>query len=272
MASLNTNDHLHKSMLLSIQSDICWVYEFKINKLGSPLIYVMHLVVQEFFWIPFMTYGGTFVSIAQAIIICIVTINICRPFPVTMPHGKTYFVLCLDDVPSVDNLQNLALRSDVPDAWRILKAKWELQSGGLEEPDELSLGGIEVGNLTSTSALPSGITPFKVFCSHKSDILHLHVWGTCCFVMVMGYPPGKCGYCNIPDGNFLHFVFTLMHDYSTFPFLGWCNSHTPAVTPLPRNSLTWRTCLHALCHLLRFLFSLCCCLPPATPNATRTHL
>jgi len=63
----------------------------------------------------------------------------------------------------------------------------------------------------------------------KPDISHLHVWGTCCFAMVMGYPPGERGYRNI------HFVFTSMHDYSTLPFLGWCDSHTPAVTALPHD-------------------------------------
>jgi hypothetical protein len=169
----------------------------------------------------------------------LIHLNICGPFRVTMPHGKAYFALCLNDASSVVNLQNLALRSDVPDAWRILKVKWELQRGCLEELEELSLGGIEVENLTSTSALPSGITPFEVFYGRKTDISHLHVWGNCCFAMLMGYPHGERGYRNIPD-NFIHFVFTSMHDYSTLPFLGWRNSHTPAVTALNPSNLKGR--------------------------------
>jgi len=59
----------------------------------------------------------------------LIHVNICGPFPVATPHGKLYFVLFLDDASSVVNLQNLALRSDVRDAWRILRAKWELKTG-----------------------------------------------------------------------------------------------------------------------------------------------
>jgi hypothetical protein len=76
------------------------------------------------------------------------------------PHGKLYFALFLDDASSVVNLQNLALRSDVREAWRILKAKWELKMGKkvkqvqfdgagelrgcLEFLEELAVTGIEV--------------------------------------------------------------------------------------------------------------------------------
>jgi hypothetical protein len=179
----------------------------------------------------------------------LIHLDICGPFPVTTPHGKAYFVLFLDDASSVVNLQNLALRSDVRDAWRILKAKWELKTGKkikrarfdgagelggcLEFLEELSLGGIKVEvtapyehwkngrierymrtiqgkihamlvtaqlpmtywgeaaltaaylqNLTSTSTLPSGVTPFEVFYGRKPDVSHLRVWGIRCFAMV----------------------------------------------------------------------------------------
>ena len=59
----------------------------------------------------------------------LIHLDICGPFPVTTPHRKIYFVLFLNDASSVVDLQNLALRSDVWDAWRILKAKWELKTG-----------------------------------------------------------------------------------------------------------------------------------------------
>jgi len=181
----------------------------------------------------------------------LIHLDIYGPFPVTAPHGKAYFVLCLDDASSVVSLQDLALQSDVTDAWRILKVKWELQRGRLEELEELALGriGVEVTfelpmtywgetaylqNLTSTSTLPSGITPFKVSYGRKPDISHLHVWGTRCFVMVMGYPPGERGYRNTPY-NFIHSVSTSMHDCLTLPFLEWRDSHIPAVPTLPHN-------------------------------------
>jgi hypothetical protein len=115
-ASLDADDYLCKSTLLSIRSDIRWVYEFKIDKSGRPLICITRLVVQEFFRVPFVTYGGTFVPISQAIIICFVTIGICGPFLVITPHGKTYSVLFFG--------QNLARRSDVRDVWWILKANF----------------------------------------------------------------------------------------------------------------------------------------------------
>ena len=179
----------------------------------------------------------------------LIHLDICGPFPVTTPHGKAYFVLFLDDTSSVVNLQNLALRLDVQDAWRILKAKWELKTGKkikrtrfdgagelgrcMEFMEELALGGIEVEvtapyehwknrrierymqtiqgkikamlittqlpmtywgeaalmaaylqNLTSTSNLPDGVTPFEVFYGRKPNVSHLRVWGTRCFAMV----------------------------------------------------------------------------------------
>ena len=90
----------------------------------------------------------------------LIHLDICGPFPVTTPHGKAYFMLFLDDASSVVNLQNLALRSDVRDAWWILKAKWELKMGKkvkrvrfdgarelggcIEFLEELALGGIKM--------------------------------------------------------------------------------------------------------------------------------
>ena len=180
----------------------------------------------------------------------LIHLDICGPFPVTMPHGKAYFVLFLDDASSVINLQNLALHLDVRDAWRILKAKWELKTGKkikctrfdsagelgrcMEFMEDLALGGIEVEvtapyehwkngrierymrtiqgkikamlvttqlpmtywgeaaltaaylqNLMSTSNLPNGVTPFEVFYGQKPNVLHLCVWGTHCFAMVL---------------------------------------------------------------------------------------
>jgi len=53
----------------------------------------------------------------------LIHIDIFSPFPVVTPHRKLYFVLFLDDASSIVNLQNLALQSDVHDAWRILRAK-----------------------------------------------------------------------------------------------------------------------------------------------------
>jgi len=168
----------------------------------------------------------------------LIHVDICGPFPVATPHGKLYFVLFLDDASSIINLQNLALRSDVRDAWRILRAKWELKTGKrvkrvrfdgagelggcLEFLEELAMNGIEVEvvaahehwknsrierymrtiqgkihamlvtaqlpmtywgeaaltaaylqNLTSTSTLPSGVTPYKVFFRRKPDVSHL---------------------------------------------------------------------------------------------------
>jgi hypothetical protein len=90
----------------------------------------------------------------------LIHVDICGPFSVTTPHGKLYFVLFLDNASSVCNLQNLADRPQVRDAWRILKAKWEKKmdkkvmrvrfdgagelGGCIEFLDELALEGIEV--------------------------------------------------------------------------------------------------------------------------------
>lgn len=39
-------------------------------------------------------------------------------------------------------------------------------------------------NLTVTSTLPSGVTPFEMFHGRKPDISHLRVWGVRCFAHV----------------------------------------------------------------------------------------
>ena len=66
-------------------------------------------------------------------------------------------------------------------------------------------------NLTVTSTLPSGVTPFEMFYGRKPDVSHLRVWGVRCFAHVpvelqgklgvksreclfMGYPPSQRGY------------------------------------------------------------------------------
>ena len=66
-------------------------------------------------------------------------------------------------------------------------------------------------NLTVTSTLPSGVTPFEMFHGHKPDVSHLRVWGVRCFALVpvelqekldvksreclfMGYPPSQRKY------------------------------------------------------------------------------
>ena len=76
---------------------------------------------------------------------------------------------------------------------------------------EAALTAAYLFNLTVTSALPSGVTPFEMFHSRKPDVSHLRVWGVRCFAHVprelqsklgtksreclfMGYPPGQRGY------------------------------------------------------------------------------
>ena len=76
---------------------------------------------------------------------------------------------------------------------------------------EAALTAAYLFNLTVTSTLPSGITPFEVFHGRKPDISHLRVWGVRCFAHVpvelqgklgvksreclfMGYPPSQHGY------------------------------------------------------------------------------
>ncbi|KAJ3494865.1 hypothetical protein NLJ89_g10721 [Agrocybe chaxingu] len=108
-------------------------------------------------------------------------------------------------------------------------------------------------NLTITSTLPSGVTPFEMFHGRRPDVSHLRVWGVRCFAQVpvemqkklgpksreclfMGYPPSQRGYRvrdlqthhffssgsvifdeNIPY-HALHEVPSTPMDYSSLPF------------------------------------------------------
>jgi hypothetical protein len=108
-------------------------------------------------------------------------------------------------------------------------------------------------NLTTSSTLPNGITPFEILKTTKPDVSHLRTWGVRCFAHVpvelqtklgsksmeclfMGYPPGGRGYRvrslttnhffdsgnvifdeNIPY-HALHEVSSMPVDYSSLPF------------------------------------------------------
>ena len=51
--------------------------------------------------------------------------DICGPFPTSTVHGKQYFILFLDDHTHVLNIQLLATRDQVFEAWKIIQARWE---------------------------------------------------------------------------------------------------------------------------------------------------
>jgi hypothetical protein len=108
-------------------------------------------------------------------------------------------------------------------------------------------------NLTTSSTLPNGVTPYELLKTTKPDVSHLRTWGVRCFAHVpvelqtklgnksveclfMGYPPGGRGYRvrslatnhffdsgnvifdeNIPY-HALHEVSTTPVDYSSLPF------------------------------------------------------
>lgn len=55
--------------------------------------------------------------------------DICSPFPMETPHGKSYFIIFLDDTSSVNNLQLLATCDQALEAFCIVKVKWELKTG-----------------------------------------------------------------------------------------------------------------------------------------------
>ena len=76
---------------------------------------------------------------------------------------------------------------------------------------EAALTAAYLFNLTVTSTLPSGVTPFEMFHGRRPDVSHLRVWGVRCFAHVpvelqgklgvksreclfMGYPPSQRGY------------------------------------------------------------------------------
>jgi len=51
-----------------------WVYEFKANESGGPLIYKARLVAQGFSQVPFVDYGATFAPVMKSVTVCFVTI------------------------------------------------------------------------------------------------------------------------------------------------------------------------------------------------------
>lgn len=51
--------------------------------------------------------------------------DLCGPFPVRMPHGKSYFIIFLDDYTHLINIQLLATKDQALEAWNIVKALWE---------------------------------------------------------------------------------------------------------------------------------------------------
>lgn len=55
--------------------------------------------------------------------------NLCGPIPILTPHNKCYFIIFLDDHTNVLNLQLLASKDQALDAWRLVQAQWENQSG-----------------------------------------------------------------------------------------------------------------------------------------------
>ena len=86
---------------------------------------------------------------------------------------------------------------------------------------EAALTAAYLFNLTVTSTLPSGVTPFEMFHGRKPDVSHLRVWGVRCFAHVpvelrgklgeksreclfMGYPPSQRGY-RVRDVQTNHF-------------------------------------------------------------------
>ena len=86
---------------------------------------------------------------------------------------------------------------------------------------EAALTAAYLFNLTVTSTLPSGVTPFEMFHGCKPDVSHLRVWGVRCFAHVpvelqgklgvksreclfMGYPPSQRGY-RVRDVQTHHF-------------------------------------------------------------------
>ena len=117
---------------------------------------------------------------------------------------------------------------------------------------EAALTATYLFNLSITSTLPSGVTPFEMFHGRKPNVSHLRVWGVRCFAHVplelqsklgqksreclfMGYLPSQYGYC-VRDVQTHHFFtsgsvifdenipYRARHkvsattDYSTLPF------------------------------------------------------
>lgn len=55
--------------------------------------------------------------------------NICRPFAIVTLHGKCYFIIFLDDHTHFLDMQLLATRDQVLDAWKRVLAHWENKFG-----------------------------------------------------------------------------------------------------------------------------------------------
>lgn len=55
--------------------------------------------------------------------------DLCGPIPITTPHNKQYFIVFLDNHTNVLNLQLLSMKDQAIDAWRLICARWENQSG-----------------------------------------------------------------------------------------------------------------------------------------------
>lgn len=55
--------------------------------------------------------------------------DLCGPIPVITPHNKRYFIVFLDDHTNILNLQLLVTKDQALDAWRLVRARWETQSG-----------------------------------------------------------------------------------------------------------------------------------------------
>lgn len=51
--------------------------------------------------------------------------DLCGPFPIQTPHTKLYFIVFLDNHMHLVNVQLLATKNQVLDAWQIIKDLWE---------------------------------------------------------------------------------------------------------------------------------------------------
>lgn len=80
--------------------------------------------------------------------------DLCGPIPVVTPHNKRYFIVFLDNHTNILNLQLLATKDQALDAWRLVRARWENQSG-LRMKTFCSDNGGEFLNATFTKELES---------------------------------------------------------------------------------------------------------------------
>lgn len=55
--------------------------------------------------------------------------DVCGPIPTVTPHSKHYFIVLLDDHTNVLNLQLLTTKDQALEAWTLVRARWETQSG-----------------------------------------------------------------------------------------------------------------------------------------------